>query len=329
VTTDDAPPEQQTQVPQPAMPPPAVQQPAAAGSPGPGVTREVEVTASRQADVGGLPVRRALPRRARRTVGAWCFADHMGPLAVAEDAGMAIGPHPHAGLQTVTWLIAGEALHRDSLGSEQTIRPGQLNLMTAGHGVSHAEESTGHYRGDLHGIQLWVAQPEATRDGAPAFEHHPELAEVELDDAVATVLIGELAGASSTARRDTRHVGVDVQLRPGRAVLPLLRAYEYALVLLGGAVDLPAGAGTHVVPGQLAYLGLGREELELTTKEGARLLLLGGEPFESPILMWWNFVARTRAEIDSARADWAAGADRFGETGSRLPRIPAPSTPWA
>jgi quercetin 2,3-dioxygenase len=302
---------------------------AATGSPLPGLTPEVEVTASRQADVGGLPVRRALPRRTRRTVGAWCFADHMGPLAAAEGAGMAIGPHPHAGLQTVTWLVAGEVVHRDSLGSEQPIRPGQLNLMTAGHGVSHAEEATDRYRGDLHGIQLWVAQPEATRDGEPAFEHHPGLPEIELDDAIATVLVGELAGASSTARRDTRHVGVDVQLRAGGALLPLLSAYEYALVLLSGSVDLPAGAGAHVVPGQLAYLGLGREELDLTTTEGARLLLLGGEPFESPILMWWNFVARTRAEIDSARADWTARADRFGETGSGLPRIPAPSTPWA
>ena len=133
---------------------------------------EVEVTDSRSAAVGALRVRRALPRRARRTVGAWCFADHIGPDQVTDEEGLDIGPHPHIGLHTVTWLLRGEVLHRDSLGTEQVIRPGQLNLMTAGHGVVHSEESAGAYRGELHGVQLWVAQPSATRDGAPDFEHH-------------------------------------------------------------------------------------------------------------------------------------------------------------
>jgi redox-sensitive bicupin YhaK (pirin superfamily) len=164
----------------------------------------VEITDSHEAVVGAMTVRRALPRRARRTVGAWCFVDHMGPLAVTEDEGIDIGPHPHIGLQTVTWLLAGEVLHRDSLGSEQLIRPGQLNLMTAGHGVSHAEERTGRYRGDLHGMQLWVAQPEGTRHGPPAFEHHASLPQVALGGAEATLLVGDLAGASSPARREGR-----------------------------------------------------------------------------------------------------------------------------
>src|SRR6185312_1155282 len=106
---------------------------------------QIELLPSREAEVGGVRVRRALPHRPRRTVGAWCFADHMGPVAVTPESGMDVGPHPHMGLQTVTWLVTGEVLHRDSLGSEQLIRPGQLNLMTAGHGVSHAEESTGRY----------------------------------------------------------------------------------------------------------------------------------------------------------------------------------------
>lgn len=282
-----------------------------------------------------MRVRRALPHRPRRTVGAWCFADHMGPVAVTPESGMDVGPHPHMGLQTVTWLIAGEVLHRDSLGSEQLIRPGQLNLMTAGHGVSHAEEATGRYTGDLAGIQLWVAQPEATRHGAAAFEHHAELPQSQFGTAVATVLVGELGSAASAARRDTEHVGVDLQLGAGKAGLPLDARFEYALVVLSGQVRAaaPGGIGAAVVsPGELAYLGLCREELELTATEPARLLLLGGVPFESPILMWWNFVARDRAEMQDARADWQADAagvtGRFGATGSRLARIPAPPIPW-
>src|SRR5829696_8161085 len=139
----------------------------------------VEVLESRTADVAGTPVRRALPRRARRTIGAWCFLDHFRPTGPADPPGT-IGPHPHIGLQTVTWLIEGESLHTDSLGSEQPIRPGQLNLMTAGNGVAHAEETPVARVGSLHGVQLWVAQPSSTRDGAAAFEHHADLPRVEL-----------------------------------------------------------------------------------------------------------------------------------------------------
>jgi hypothetical protein len=295
----------------------------------------IEITPSRVAEVGGVQVRRALPRRTRRTVGAWCFADHMGPLhrngAITTDdlgsVGVQVGPHPHAGLQTVTWLVAGELLHRDSLGSEQEIRAGQLNLMTAGHGVSHAEESTGRRQNEMHGIQLWVAQPEATRRGAPAFEHHAQLPRAEFERATATVLVGDFAGATSPARRDTNHVGVELSLRPGRSIVPLVADYEYAIVVLEGALEL--SAEHRVVPGELAYLGLGRDELPAATTAGARLLLLGGEPFESPILMWWNFVGRTREEMDTARTDWESRSERFGETGSVLPRIPAPPTPWS
>lgn len=291
------------------------------------VTREaVEVTTSREADVGGHRVRRALPRRDRRTVGAWCFADHIGPASVAEDMA-GIGPHPHIGLQTVTWLVAGEMVHRDSLGSEQTIRPGQLNLMTAGRGVVHAEEGTGRYRGDLHGIQLWVAQPEATRHGAPAFEHHGELPRVEVGEGVATVLVGELGGTASPARRDTDHLGTDIQLGRGRAEVPLRPEHEHALVVLEGAVGV-GGADAPVTPGHLAYLGPGPGELTLTAPEPARLLLLGGVPFESRILMWWNFVARRREEVDAARHDWLEGSDRFGDPGSRLPAMDMPVPPW-
>jgi redox-sensitive bicupin YhaK (pirin superfamily) len=285
----------------------------------------IEVSTSRTAEVGGSQVRRALPQRNRRTVGAWCFADHMGPVSADDDNPIGIGPHPHMGLHTVTWLVEGELLHRDSLGSEQTIRAGQLNLMTAGGGVSHAEEPTKHYRAAMHGIQLWVAQPEATRHGGAAFEHHAELPEVDLATGTATVLIGELEGTVSPARTDTELVGVDLRLRKGTATIPLRPRFEHALVVLEGAVEV---GGQSVDPGHLAYLGLGGDELTMVTTEEARLLVLGGTPFESPIVMWWNFVGRSRQEMTDATADWNARGQRFGETGSSMARIAAPRPPW-
>ena len=287
----------------------------------------VEVTESRTAVVGDMPVRRALPRRARRTVGAWCFVDHMGPAAVTEERGVDIGPHPHSGLQTVTWLFAGKVLHRDSLGSEQLIAPGQLNLMTAGHGVSHAEEATGRYRGELHGMQLWVAQPSSTRDGAPGFEHHAELPRVELGRTGAgSVIIGEFAGAASPARRDTDHLGVELDLGSGTATVPLERSFEYALVVADGAVTVD---GQTVTPGHLAYLGLGRDECPFVTSAPARALLIGGPPFAEAVLMWWNYVARTQDEISRAHDDWTARGDRFGTVDSRLARIDVDPPPWS
>jgi redox-sensitive bicupin YhaK (pirin superfamily) len=281
----------------------------------------VELLPGRQAEVGGIAVRRALPRRTRRTVGAWCFADHFGPAS--PPASLQVGPHPHIGLQTVTWLVAGEVVHRDSLGSEQRIRPGQLNLMTAGHGVSHAEEQPTDEVGPLHGIQLWVAQPEATRHGEPAFEHHAELPRVDVGDGEATVLVGTMAGERSPARTDTSLVGADVALPDGgTAVLPLHPGDEHGLVVLSGQVSVD---GAVVAPGVLAYLGEGRDEVPLVGAEPARLVVLGGEPFPEPIVMAWNFVARDRAEIDAAAAEWNAGAARFGTVASELDRIPAPA----
>lgn len=285
----------------------------------------VDVVPSHDAEVGGLRVRRALPRRARRTVGAWCFADHMGPAPVTEERGLDVGPHPHIGLQTVTWLFAGDVLHRDSLGTEQLIRPGQLNLMTAGRGVSHSEEATGTYRGDLHGIQLWVAQPDATRDDPAAFEHHDELPRVELGAAVATVIVGDLAGVSSPARRDTDHVGAELRVRPGTAAVPVEPDFEYALIAAEGDATVD---GTPIRPGALAYLGTGRSELVVDVADEARLVLLGGVPWPVPPLMWWNYVARTREEIVEAHRSWERDDGRFGTVDSLLPRVSVAPPPW-
>jgi redox-sensitive bicupin YhaK (pirin superfamily) len=288
----------------------------------------IEVTESRAATVGRFSVRRALPRRGRRTIGAWCFADHMGPAEVTETSGLDIGPHPHIGLQTVTWLLDGEALHRDSLGSEQLIAPGQLNLMTAGRGVSHSEEATGRYSGRLEGIQLWVALPETTRNGAAAFEHHADLPRVDLHGANATVLIGELEGAASLARHDTPLVGIDLEFHGGTAELSLRPEWEYALIVLRGSVELTALDGQVISPAHLAYVGEHRDDLTLRGDRGTRAMLLGGEPFGERILMWWNFVARTVDEFDAARDGWQQADSRFGLVASQLPRIPAPAPYW-
>lgn len=287
---------------------------------------DVEVVAGRPAEVGGFAVVRVLPRPLRRTVGAWCFVDHMGPADVEDGHGLDIGPHPHIGLQTVTWLFEGGMLHRDSLGSEQPIRPGQLNLMTAGHGVAHAEETTGIHRGRLHGVQLWVAQPSATRDGAPDFEHHAELPHVELDGGGGTVLVGDFLDGHSPARRDTDHVGVDLILRPGRTTVPLDPTFEYAGVVVEGAVFI---GGSRLVPGHLGYLGTGRAEVSLGVDGPARMLLLGGTPFPESLLMWWNYVARTRDEITVAHRDWSMSTPRFGPVASPLARIVTGRPPWA
>ncbi|KJE21160.1 Pirin-like protein [Frankia torreyi] len=285
---------------------------------------ELAVVEGRTADVGGIPVRRVLPRRVRRTIGAWCFVDHLGPMTISASNPVAVGPHPHIGLATVTWLLSGRQVHRDSLGSEQVLRSGELNLMSAGHGVTHAEESE-DYRGELHGVQLWVAQPEHTRHGPPAFAHHADLPVARFGAAEATVLLGELDGNVSPARTDTPLVGADLALRAGGAVLPLRRDFEHGLVVLAGSVQV----GTQVLrPGRLGYLGVGHDELPLRVGEGARALLLGGEPFADRLVMWWNFVARSRVEIDAARADWQAGADRFGTVTTTAQRIPAPEPPW-
>ena len=282
----------------------------------------VEVHPSRTADVGGLPVRRALPWHGRRTVGAWCFVDHFGPVGADQAAAMQVGPHPHIGLQTVTWLLEGSVLHTDSVGSEQLIQPGQLNLMTAGRGVAHAEQ--GRPGPGSHGAQLWVALPEATRWGPPAFEHHAALPQVALGAALATVLLGELAGTRSPARADTPIVGADLAIE-GAATVPLEPTWEHALVVLDGAVEVH---GEHVEPGALGYLEPGLEEVRLQGDTPTRLLLLGGEPFDAVPLIWWNFVARTRDEVEAARADWEAGHERYGSVRSDLDRIPAPAIPW-
>ncbi|MHB8378488.1 MAG: pirin family protein [Acidimicrobiales bacterium] len=286
---------------------------------------ELIITDSRATQVGEFDVRRALPTRGRRTVGPWCFIDHMGPNTFSPEKSLDIAPHPHLGLQTVTWLFEGEILHRDGLGSEQLIRPGQMNLMTSGEGIAHSEENPGVTSGQLHGVQLWVALPSSTRHGPSAFEHHGELPKYEMLNGEASVLIGSVGNVASSARRDSDSIGLELRLKRGEQVVPLEKEFEYAMVVASGAVDVDA---TRVTPGHLAYLGRGRDELGLTTSEDAVAILLGGVPFDETIMMWWNFVARTQDEITVAYESWMKGDDRFGRVASTLARIEVGPPPW-
>ena len=274
-------------------------------------TDGLELTQSRAATVGDLTVRRLLPLRLRRSVGAWCFVDHYGPMSVDGVTGMSVPPHPHVGLQTVTWLMAGNVLHRDSLGSEQMIRPGQLNLMTAGRGIAHAEESPAAHDPQLHGVQLWVALPDADRTTEPAFEHHGELPSTQAGGLDITVLLGSLAGLRSPATTFSDLVGAELAAaRAVRERIALDPSFEHVVFVTGGTARV---AGTDLAPGRLLYLAPGREELLVTAAPDTVMMLLGGVPLGEPLLMWWNFVARAPQEIAAAADDWRQG--RFGEVG--------------
>jgi len=282
-----------------------------------------ELLEAREVDLGeGTPVRRLLPKRQRATIGAWCFVDHFGPLDIAGKRGMRVPPHPHIGLQTVTWLIDGEILHRDTLGSEQVIRPGQLNLMTAGRGIAHSEESQAEHPPALHGVQLWTALPSGSSTVDPAFDHVTGLPALETHALRITVLIGDMDGARSPARAYSDLVGADVEVtRPTDKDLPLRPDFEYGAIALSGEVSVD---GVALRSGFMLYLGTGRRSLAVRTGAPARLLLLGGEPFGEPLFMWWNFVGHSVEEIAEARDDWVAGR-RFGEVrGFDGPRLEAP-----
>jgi quercetin 2,3-dioxygenase len=283
----------------------------------------IERIEARVAEIGGgITIRRALPNRHRRTIGAWCFLDHAGPMMFGEGGGMHVGPHPHIGLQTFTWMIEGEVVHRDSLGNEQVITPGQVNLMTAGNGIAHAEDSAPGPGGRLHAAQLWIALPESERRRAPAFRNYPQLPLIEAGGFNVRVLAGSAFGRTSPAEVHTPLVGLDLTAA-GRASLelPLERSFEHGLITLAGSAHV---AGEPLAPGTLLYFGPGRETLSVRTEAAARVLLIGGTPFTEEILIWWNFVARTREEMVAATRDWNAGR-HFGPVhGSPAPPLVAP-----
>jgi redox-sensitive bicupin YhaK (pirin superfamily) len=288
-----------------------------------------QVYAGREVALGeSTVVRRLLPNLGRRLVGAWCFVDHYGPDDIANTPGMSVPPHPHQQLQTVSWLLNGQVHHRDSLGNDQLVEPGQLGLMTAGRGIAHAEHSPVPHPALLHGAQLWVALPSGRRDMPPAWEHHAALPALADGGATVTVIAGELAGARSPATVHTPLLGADIALPPGgRLTVPLESEFEHAVLVADGTAEVD---GETLTPGAMLYLGCARRELTFAAPPhaGARLLLLGGEPFDERIVMWWNFIGRDHDEIAAARADWMAG-NRFGEVTAAGVRLDAPDLPSA
>jgi quercetin 2,3-dioxygenase len=312
----------------------------------------VDVVEARKAAIGdGTEVRRLLPQRVLRTIGAWCFLDHYGPDDVSAGQGMRVPPHPHIGLQTASWLFGGTVLHRDSLGHEQLIRPGELNLMTSGRGIVHSEESPKTRPATLHGVQLWIALPDTQRHRAPDFAHHADLPVVRYGDARVTIIVGEFAGQRSPATTYTPLIALEVMLAEGAddaaddpadeaangaagggdvardawlpAELPLDPAFEHGVLAVEGPGTV---GGAPIAPGLLAHLPQGTTSVRL---DGARFFIIGGKPLRERLVMWWNFVARTGAEIEQARGDWMAG--RFGEVsgydGDPLAAPPLPATP--
>jgi redox-sensitive bicupin YhaK (pirin superfamily) len=271
-------------------------------------------------------VRRLLPTLGRRLVGAWAFVDHYGPDDITSSPGMQVPPHPHTGLQTVSWLLEGEVHHRDSLGSDVTFRPGELALMTAGHGIAHSEQSPASHPRYLHGAQLWVALPDAARETAPAFDHHATLPGFSSDGLTTTVIVGSLGGETSPGTTHSPLVGADLDLTAGADVeLPLEPDFEYALLSASGATQVEDAP---LERGAMLYLGTGRRSVRLRAAEASRLLLLGGEPFEEKLVMWWNFVGRSGEEIARYTEQWSDEDSRFGEVvGYDGPRQPAPPLP--
>ncbi|MBU4214383.1 MAG: pirin family protein [Actinobacteria bacterium] len=286
----------------------------------------VQVLTPRDVPLGGIramTVRRTLPQRARSFIGAWCFLDHYGPDDVSVTGGMVVPPHPHTGLATVSWLFSGQIEHRDSLGTHALVRPGELNLMTAGRGIVHSEYSTPGTT-VLHGAQLWVALPDADRDTAPAFAHHAP-APHALPGATVRVFLGSLAGVASPVPWFTPLLGAELVLDPdARLTLDVDPGFEHGVLLDAGDV---AVAGTVGRPGELLYVAPGESTLTLAAgSTGARVLLLGGTPLGERIVMWWNFVGRSHEDVVAARAAWQGGigeeADRVAAAPGRFPPVP-------
>jgi len=269
----------------------------------------LEAHPGRTTHLGPLPIWRALPVRDRRLIGPWCFLDRYGPLSFSDDKPMDVAPHPHIGIQTVSWLLEGEVLHRDSLGCEAMARPGTVNVMTSGKGIAHSEETPASNIGRLNGVQLWVALPDAHRHDAPAFHHVPEVPREEWRGGFAETF---------SAHTFSPMVGKDVRVHASLE-LELERTFEHGLFILDGEMTLE---GQRLEVNTLYYLGPDRSSIAL--RGSGRLLLLGGEPFPEPVLMWWNFAARTPEEIAEARAEWESGT-RFGAVrGYDGPRLHAP-----
>ncbi|MFL6153278.1 MAG: pirin family protein [Ornithinibacter sp.] len=294
----------------------------------------MEILTPRDVPLGGvraMNVRRTLPQRQRTFVGPWCFVDHYGPDEVDPAGGMALPPHPHTGLQTVSWLFSGAIEHRDSAGHHEVVRPGEVNLMTAGRGISHSEYSTPETT-VLHGAQLWLALPDEHRHTAPDFEHHAPTP-VSGDGWQARVFLGSLLGSSSPVHTFSSLLGAELRLRAGTTLeLSVDPTYEHGLLLDSGSLTVGAEA---LKAHELGYLPPGSDTIEIVAAEDTLLLVLGGAPLDEQIVMWWNFIGRDHDEVAAYREQWQhlvdTGSDgRFSLPGDDpLAPLPAPALPNA
>lgn len=284
------------------------------------------VIVPRTRDFGGFEVRRALPSRQRRMVGPFVFLDQMGPNDLPPGAGLDVRPHPHIGLATVTYLFRGEILHRDSLGTVQPIRPGEVNWMTAGRGIVHSERTPPEHRAKgakLFGIQAWVALPVVAEETEPAFAHHDQASLPLIGEAGSTVRViaGSFLGKRSPVETFSEMLYVDVQMAPG-AALSVDDAYEErGLYVAEGEIEL---AGQVHGAGRLLVLRP-RLAASVVALKPSWIILLGGEPMDGPRYIWWNFVSSRRERIERAKADWRAG--RFDPVPGETEFIPLPEMP--
>lgn len=291
------------------------------------MTTDQQLINARTAHIGGgIPVARVLPTKSRRTIGAWCFLDHAGPAEFNPGEGMRVGPHPHIGLQTFTWMIEGEVLHLDSLGSEQIVRPGQINLMTAGIGISHTEECLDEET-KLHAAQLWIALPPESKDVAAEFNHYPTLPSWQSHGSYFTLLAGSYDDYTAPTKIYSPLIGLEILSQEAtHHPLALNPSFEYGVLVLEGEIEIEE---QKVTQDQLIYLGDGRNSVVINIAANSRVLLVGGEPLKQELIIWWNYVGYSKEDISKANQDWIDGSSRFGEVkGFEGPRLDAPPLPW-
>lgn len=279
----------------------------------------------RDRDLGGFSVRRVLPAAGVRMVGPFVFFDHMGPAQFPSGEGIDVRPHPHIGIATVTYLFEGEILHRDSLGFEQAIRPGDVNWMTAGRGIVHSERETAEVRATEHrlnGIQSWIALPKTDEETEPSFFHHPADSLPEFSQGAATLrlIAGNAFGHTAPAKTFSKMFYLDAQLPAGASVTLPDDHQERAIYVADGAVSI---AGETYGTGKMAVFAPG-SDVTAETVDGSRIMLLGGAPMDGPRHIWWNFVSSSKERIEQAKDDWVNG--RFETVPGESEFIPLPGT---
>jgi redox-sensitive bicupin YhaK (pirin superfamily) len=258
-------------------------------------------------DIGDFEVRRLLPAARQRAVGPFVFWDHFGPVTLSAGSNMDVRPHPHIGLATLTWLFEGEIMHRDSLGSVQPIRPGQVNWMTAGRGIVHSERTPEERRGQenpLHGLQIWLGLPTDSEEVAPDFQHYPAdaIPQVQLDGVTFDLIAGEALGARSPVTVYSPLCYLAADFAPGQSVSWPRHFREEAIYLVGGSLEIE---GEAVPEHRMALLPEG-DRVQIHSADGARIALLGGEPI-GPRFLVWNFVSSDRERIRVAAERWKSG----------------------